>query len=244
MLGVAVVVGLGVLGGTLSRARTPELAPRRVAAAVFENRTGRPDLDDLGAMTADWIIRGLMETPLIDLTDLEAIYARGNGRFRGPDRPLALARRNGAGLVILGTTTARATACCSRPPHGRGQRPSATVLRPVGAPLGRATTALEALRERIAGGLGPLVNPVEPGYRPSIPTWFRHQPRLPTASSLPGLERGGSMTGTPRPSTTASGQLDSTFVAPLIQLALRGFLRRGMSPPDSVGPALDSRRDS
>ena len=68
-----------MLGGTLSRARSPELAPQRVAAAAFENRTGRPDLDDLGAMAADWIIRGLMETPLVDVTDLEAVYARGTG---------------------------------------------------------------------------------------------------------------------------------------------------------------------
>ena len=35
VLVLAVVVGLGVLGGALSRARSPELAPRRVAAAAL-----------------------------------------------------------------------------------------------------------------------------------------------------------------------------------------------------------------
>ena len=44
---------------------------------LFENRTGRPDLDDLGAMAADWIIRGVKETPLVGLTELEAVYAGG-----------------------------------------------------------------------------------------------------------------------------------------------------------------------
>ena len=28
-------------------------------------------------MAADWIIRGLMETPLVDATELEAVYAAG-----------------------------------------------------------------------------------------------------------------------------------------------------------------------
>ena len=40
---------------------------------------------------------------------------------------------------------------------------SGRVLRafdPVGAPLVRLTAALEALRDRLTGGLGPLVNPV------------------------------------------------------------------------------------
>ena len=91
------VVGLGVLGGTLSRARSPTLAPGRVAAVDFENRTGRPDLDDLGAMAADWIIRGLMETPLVDVSDLEAVYARGKDDSGRPMDPLTLARRDSAG---------------------------------------------------------------------------------------------------------------------------------------------------
>src|SRR5262245_2148000 len=57
-LAAVVVLGLGLLGGSLTRARSLVLAGPRVAAAPFENRTGRPDLDDLGSLAADWIIRG------------------------------------------------------------------------------------------------------------------------------------------------------------------------------------------
>ena len=84
------VVGLGVIGGSALARAASRLLPQRVAAAAFENRTGRPDLDDLGAMAADWMIRGLMETPLVESPDLEAVYTRRAGRFRalgGPTRP-------------------------------------------------------------------------------------------------------------------------------------------------------------
>jgi hypothetical protein len=54
------LAALGIARGSLSRARSPALAPQIVAAAPFENRTGRRDLDDLGALAADWMIRGAL----------------------------------------------------------------------------------------------------------------------------------------------------------------------------------------
>ena len=63
--------------------------PQRVAAAVPSRiALGDPDLDDLGAMAADWIIRGVMETPLVDLTELEAVYAGAGTIRRGLGDPL------------------------------------------------------------------------------------------------------------------------------------------------------------
>ena len=160
VLALASVVGLGVLGGTLSRARSPLLAPRRVAAAPFENRTGRPDLDDLGAMAADWIIRGVMETPLVDVSDLEAVYARGKDDSGRPMDPLTLARQDSAAMVIRGSYYLSGDSVLFQ--AGIMDVASGRILRsfdPVGAPVERATAALEVLRERIAAGLSPLVNP-------------------------------------------------------------------------------------
>ena len=56
---------------------------------------------------------------------------------------------------------------------------------PVGAPLDRAIDALEALRERIAVGLGPLVN-VLSLVDPVIPIWFPCPAFPHTGSSWPG----------------------------------------------------------
>src|SRR5262249_9718500 len=102
VIALALAAGIGGLGAALAHNKVPALNPRRVAVAVFENHTGRHDLDDLGSMTAEWIIRGLMETPLINVTDLETVYAHEPDDSAGRVDPRVLARRNGAGLVVSG----------------------------------------------------------------------------------------------------------------------------------------------
>ena len=97
---------------------------------------------------------------------------------------------------------------------------------PVGAPLERATDALEALRERIAAGLSPLVNVFNRG----IPI----DPDLIAPAEPCGLPRvrGRAEAGTVRRREAeaehyrrAAG-LDTTFAAPLIQLAYRATCGR------------------
>jgi DNA-binding SARP family transcriptional activator/TolB-like protein len=240
----AVVVGIGVLGGKLSRARPPELSPRRVAAAVFQNRTGQPDLDDLGTMAADWIIRGLMETPLVDVTDLEAVYASGQDVSGHPTDPRTLARRNGAGIVVSGSYYRSGDSVLFQ--AGIMDVASGRMLRsfdPIGAPVERATAALEALRERIAGGLSPLVNalnqgnPVDPDIVPP--------PSLPAYREfVAGLKQGRSDDWeTEAEHYRRAARLDSTFFAPLIQLAFRATWSDDCSLTDSIGAVLHPRRD-
>ena len=158
------VVGIGVIGGTLSHARSAKLLPQRVAAAPFENRTGRPDLDDLGAMAADWMIRGLMETPLVNSPDLEAVYTGGPADSGRSVDPLTKARRDGAGMLIRGSYYRSGDSVLFQAEVM--DVASGRVLRsfdPVGAPVERAPVALQTLREQIAGGLSPLVNALNRG---------------------------------------------------------------------------------
>ncbi len=241
VLVLAVVAGLGVLGGRLSRAKTPALAPRRVAAAPFENRTGRPDLDDLGAMAADWIIRGVMETPLVDVTDLEAVYAWGKNDAGRPMDPLAIARKDSAGMMIRGSYYLSGDSVLFQ--AGIMDVASGRFLRsidPVGAPVERAIDALEVLRQRIAGGLGPLVNeeiwagPVDPDLVPP--------PSLPAYREfVAGLRQVEPETAVEHYRRAAS--LDSTFVAPLVQLAFFAAGNDECSITDSIGIVLEPRRD-
>jgi hypothetical protein len=237
------MVGLGVLGGTLSRARSSELAPRRVAAVPFENRTGRPDLDDLGALAADWIIRGVMETPLVDLSvaELEAVYARGKHNSGHPIDPRTLARQDSAGIVIRGSYYLSGDSVLFQ--AGIMDVASGRVLRsfdPVGAPVERAMDALEALRERIAGGLSPLVNPMFWGG--PIDPDLVSPPGLPAYREfVAGLK--GSDWGAEAEHYRLAARLDSTFVAPLIQLAFRAMSNDECSITDSIGAVLDRRRD-
>ena len=60
-------------------------------------------------MTADWIIRGLMETPLIDVTDVEAVYAGGPDDSTSSD-PRSWPAGTAPAWSSQATTTARGTA--------------------------------------------------------------------------------------------------------------------------------------
>jgi DNA-binding SARP family transcriptional activator len=242
VLAAAAVVGLGVLGGTLSRARTPPLASQRVAAAPFENRTGRPDLDDLGNLAADWIIRGAMETPMLGPAALEAVYSPPADR---PADAIALAGQVGAEKVIRGSYYLSGDSVLFQ--AGVLDVASGRVLRsfdPVGARIDRAIDALEALRERIAVGLSPLFNELSRGT-PVDPDLV-HQPSLAAYRAfLAGREHSHGDWGTAIQHYRRAAALDSTFVAPLIQIAYIGtwFWDETCSLPDSIGAVLEPRRD-
>jgi DNA-binding SARP family transcriptional activator len=244
VLTLAVVLGLGMLGGTLTRARTPPLVPQRVAAVAFENRTGRPDLDDLGPLAADWIIRGTMETPMLR-SELEAVYARAAGDSGLPTDPVALARQVGAEKVIRGSYYLSGDSVvflASVMDAGTGR-----ILRsfdPVGAPLDRAIDALSALRERIAVGLSPLVNvfswasPVGPDLAPlpSLPAYREFVAGVKSDRAFDGEAA--------TEHWWKAVELDSTFVAPLTQLAYQATIWNDQcSLTDSIGAVLEPRRD-
>ncbi|HTK42356.1 MAG TPA: BTAD domain-containing putative transcriptional regulator [Gemmatimonadales bacterium] len=235
---LSVVIGLGVLGGTLSRPPFLKLAPHRVAAAPFENRTGRPDLDDLGALAADWIIRGVMETPLVDVTDLEAVYARRTDHGGGLSDPRTLAQQDGAGIVVRGSYYLSGDSVLFQ--AGIIDVASGRILRsfdPVGAPIERATVALETLRERIASGLSPLVSPLSP-----VDPDLIQLPSLPAYREfVAGLKEDDWEVAAQHYRRAA--RLDSTFVTPLIELAFNALRHDQCSITDSIGAILEHRRD-
>jgi DNA-binding SARP family transcriptional activator len=243
VLVLAVIVGLGVLGGRLSRARSPVLVPRRVAAAAFENRTGRPDLDDLGALAADWIIGGVMETPLADEPEVEAVYARGRGHIEGRSDALTLAQQDGAAMVIRGSYYLSGDSVLFQ--AGIMDVASGRLLRsfdPVGARVERASDALRTLRERIAGGLGPLVSPfyLEASADPElIPPSLPAYREFVAGLKLRGLDDWPAQAEHYR----RAARLDSTFVAPLIELAFGAIGNDGCAITDSVGIVLDQRHN-
>ena len=241
---LGIVVGIGVLGGRRARARSPALAPQRVAAAPFENRTGRPDLDDLGAMAADWIVRGLMETPLIGVTELEAVYVRGKDGSGRPTDPLTLARQDGAGMVVRGSYYLSGDSVLFQ--AGIMDVASGRILRSVdlvGAPVERAAAALEELRERIAGSLSPLVNTMNRGnpIDPDLVT----PPSLPAYREFVAGLRDGRLDdwGAEAEHYRRAARLDSTFAAPLIQLAFRATQYDQCSITDSIAVVLAPRRE-
>ncbi len=238
------VVGIGVIGGTLSHARSAKLMPQRVAAAPFENRTGRPDLDDLGAMAADWMIRGLMETPLVESPDLEAVYTGGPADSGRSVDPLIKARRDSAGMLIRGSYYRSGDSVLFQAEVT--DVASGRVLKsfdPVGAPVERATVALQMLREQIAGGLSPLVNALNRG-NPVDPDLALPQSLAAYREFVAGL-KGGQLDdwGNEADHYRRAARLDTTFVAPLIQLAWRATQNDECTITDSITHVLEPRRE-
>jgi len=237
------LLALGIARGSVSHARSPALAAQRVAAAPFENRTGRRDLDDLGAMAADWMIRGLLETPMVDPASLEAVYTGGQSHGGKAD-PLAPARRDGAATLIRGSYYTSGDSVLFQ--AEAVDVASGRVLMsfdPVGAPVEQATVALEALRERITRGLNPLVNALNRGNTidPDLAL-----PRNLTAyreflAGLNGMRVGDDWDDQAEHYRRAA-RLDTTFVAPLIQLAELSMWGDQCSVTDSVGRVLEPRR--
>jgi hypothetical protein len=105
-----------------------------------------------------------------------------------------------------------------------------------------ATVALEALRERVAGEVSPLVNSLNRGYP--------IDPDLQLPSSLAAYREfiagvNGHRVGDWEEEAEhyrRAARLDTTFVAPLIQLAYRALWDGQCAVTDSVGRVLEPRR--
>ncbi len=151
---------LALAGGAAAlphlRSTTPPLVSSRVAVATIENRTGRTELEPIGAMTADWITQGLQRSDALQVLPTAAVrsaerYVAGlptGGTAIDPIREIALA--TGAGLVVSGTLY----------PHGDslrihlqvtdvGRGVSVGVLEPITASAQAPGGALDEARSRV-----------------------------------------------------------------------------------------------
>jgi tetratricopeptide (TPR) repeat protein len=124
----------------------------RIAVAVFENRTGDPDLEVLGKMAADWLTHGLAETGAVDVVPgMSSLMSIGGGES-DEDPLLRFAQDTGAGVIVSGAYYVRGETLTF---HARvtsvveGELIHA--FRPIGGPLGDPMESLEELNQRVMG---------------------------------------------------------------------------------------------
>jgi DNA-binding SARP family transcriptional activator len=148
--GLVGVVALGwVVHGALARSAGPELNPRRVVVASFENRTGDPSLDPVGSMAADWIIQGLSGRGAIQVVPLAAVLATAD--------PHRLVRETGAGTAVAGAYYRQGDSL-----YFQAQVTEVATGRivagvgPVGGPVEMALVGVDHLQQRVLAALAPL----------------------------------------------------------------------------------------
>lgn len=154
---VIVLLLLAWLGPGMTGRTGPEPVPNRIVVLSFENRTGDPDLDLLGRLAADVLVRELSRAGVGEVilpSDLMGIGVGTEGGGRGPVQARALAEEFLAGISVSGTID----------PHPDGPmlvpmittRPGSRVAAaPVPEPVDPALPgpALERLGSRVVGSL-------------------------------------------------------------------------------------------
>jgi tetratricopeptide (TPR) repeat protein len=191
------------------------LAERRVAVAPIENQTGDSALAPVGGLASDWITHGLTEAAFAEVVDPETIRSV----WRTAPTARGLAAATGARLVVSGSyyregDSLRFAARITDAAEGKLLR----ALPLVSAPAANPRQAVAALRERVLGAVGGLLDvhaatwAVSSSLPPSLAAYERwsagleHQHRSEWREAIPAF--------------LAATRLDSTYVEPLIWAAV------------------------
>ncbi|HUR94417.1 MAG TPA: protein kinase [Gemmatimonadales bacterium] len=236
--GLAIVVALWLTHLT-ERGGTD---PKRVMVAVLANRTGNPALDPVGLTAADYLNRGLVQTGLVEVVDVGVLYVQGRAATGEPTEPRALARRNGAGIVVAGSYDQSGDSLVFQAAildAGSGRVLQA--LEPVRGPLARRELALEALRQRVTVGLAGLLDPRLSELTtatPEPPNYAAYQAFVAGQSAYWGANVEEAIAQFHR-----AARLDSTYLPAAVWVAMSDWGPPGCAVADSVGHALLPHRD-
>jgi len=158
--GVAVMIVIVVVAGAVYLRNRPTteipletstgLNPDLVAVAPLENRTGSPDLDDLGLVAADWLTNTLARIDAIEVVPI----GLGVESRAGVTSPQEVADATGAGIVVTGAyfldgDTLRFQANLTDAMSGSLLRSLNPALGPVDQPM----AAIESLGSEVAGAV-------------------------------------------------------------------------------------------
>jgi len=246
LAGMLITIGLAV-GIVVVRSRERQrddttLQVGRVAVAILVNRTGNPALDPVGLMASDWVTRGLSRLPMVDVFDIGGLYLRGKTAEGFAADPRALARANGASLVVAGnyylagdSITFSAQVLDAR--TGRVER----VLDPVSSLAKEPIAGLDELRQRVTSALGTLLDTRVAAVSSPAHVPPRYEAYLEFAKGQEVYWRGDWQAALPffRKAFVA----DSNFFTALSYIAVTGVGTGRCDLVDSVGTAMRLRGD-
>jgi tetratricopeptide (TPR) repeat protein len=230
------------LAAVLARKPLP-LEPRRVLVLAFQNRTGDSTLDAVGDVAADYLIRGLRATQMVE----EVLDARSQGEASAARRlnatsARAAARAAGAGNIVLGaydrapgdSVQFQAEVLDTR--TGRAVR----LIGPLSAPVGARLVALEGLRTRVMAAVGSLL---EPDFSEATSLPATYEALVEWKAGIDGWDAcgGPGCRGQVLEHFRRAATIDSNFTLPLTEAAFKSWQVGDCARVDSIAAALRPR---
>jgi serine/threonine protein kinase len=209
--------------------------PRRVLVTPFENRTGDSSLSYVGDIAADWLIRELQGTELVQVVDQRALALDASASAS------ELVRKAGAGTLISMTyyrisDSLRFQARVSESATGARLYTSQPVTAHLGSPMEPLGVLAHDLVSAVITVVAPGVEWRAAGDRP--PRLAAYREFMAGMTLLPRLDFGGAINHWFR-----AAQLDTTFATPLLSAASFMLVAGQNARADSLVSSIESRRD-
>jgi tetratricopeptide (TPR) repeat protein len=241
----AVTIGVVVTRGFLQQVTETQ---RRVVVAALENQTGDPSLDPIGSMASHWITEGLQRSGVAEVvptpTAMQAASFVAIVRDNDPtvDPVRAMADETGAGIVISGVYFRETDAVQFHVQITDAKEAKVlTTLDPVTVPIDSASQALEPIRERVVGFLATYFDerlPRSQNIATSPPTFEAYRVFKEGMERYTSREYSDAL-----PLLREAANLDSSFNAPLVYLAMTHEVLFQFSQVDSVLTRLAERSE-
>jgi serine/threonine protein kinase/tetratricopeptide (TPR) repeat protein len=218
----AIVVIALIAAGLFFLLRKSEhrLDPKRVVVALFENKTGDSNLDNLGYMASNRITQGLSQTDIVSTSTLQDPWSiQEAAKERGGDLVKLLAKETQAGKVVTGSyylqgETLQFQAQIQEGKTGKIIAP----IEPVSGPVDDPVNLSESLRERVMGALATILDEriksfIGSDQAPYIPTYEAYKEYIEGIKDFTNYEYEKSIEHLKR-----SISLDPEYILPLSML--------------------------
>jgi tRNA A-37 threonylcarbamoyl transferase component Bud32/TolB-like protein len=240
LVALFIVAGIGVAIARRGAATAATARAHRVVVRTFKNNSGDASLDPIGSMAADWIARGLTETPSVDVAGTESDIARDptSANAKTLDAT-SLGRLVRARYVISGSYYTQGDSLYLQADvtdADAGRR--VLSVAPVGQTIASKQGALERLRQRVAGALVPF-------FDSSIVAMAHVPPKYEAYEEF--LIGNQLFTGDPAASLThlrAAVRLDSSFVYARLRLISQLEVTSNFAARDSAIAGLAAMRNA
>jgi DNA-binding SARP family transcriptional activator len=240
LLAAAVAAVAVVSAGAISLLGRPFPRAERVLVVTFQNQTGRPELDPVGRIAADWIARGAMETRAIDVVSHAWIGQASASSPESSLRDMADNARTGTavtGAYYLEQGAVRFEAQITDVRGGQILH----ALEPVRVPVDSALQGVDLLRQRIAGALAAR-------FQTTGLSEVARRVRPPTYAAYQAYVRGMELFQQQAEPVLAirefdrAAALDPTFHTPKLFAALMYYNSNNFARMDSVLSSLAATR--